>query len=883
MAKKYLDETGINQLISHVKDADSETLASAKTYTDTEIAKLDTGVTGVKGDSETAYRTGQVNITKANIGLANVDNTSDIAKPISTATQTALNTKANSSDLSTLQTKVDNLVTGVSGVKGSTETTYRTGNVNITKADIGLANVNNTSDADKPISSAAQTALDKKQDILDYNSNIQVKSIDIGSSLFGIGADEIDLKKDLTFSIKEDKYLTIKGGIKGTYEEMATSKISNLTAITANVTGTLTVNGTDISTTLNNKQNKLTAGGNIAIDATTNKISVKSNPGFESMTANIAYIVELDSALTDDITVNKDLKVVGTITQNGSKLATLDSTGKVPSSQLPSFVDDVIEGYYYNSKFYKESTHTTEVTGETGKIYVDLTTEKTYRWSGTAYVEISASLALGETSSTAYPGNKGKTALETANSALAKANTNTSNITTLTNTINTTKSDISALKTNVDTNTTNITSLDTRTQTLEESIDTVNQELVSQTQKLSSKIDTNTNNISTVTSDLTTISNTITNQIDDINTKLGGLVTGVSGVRGADESSYQKGNVTITKAAIGLGKVDNTSDLNKPISSATQTALDKKQDTLTDNQLKAVSSGITSSLVSQITNNKTNIETNTNTISTLQKSVDTNTTNIATNTSTINTLQTNISTNTNDIATIKTQIADLGVYTPGTNIQIEDYVIALKDYLHLTGISLDTIEANSSVEGLSLRCLYTNACEGSLKFNPDETIYLGIENSTTNRLATMSLNVETGAICLAGTSLSFNDSTILTTANLGETSSTAYPGNKGKTATETANSALSKANTNATNIAKLETSTNTLKTTVDTNTSDIANLSTSVSTLQTSISTLSTTANDALTKANSNASAISDIKTKTNKKLIYLGSYENGVAKFYTV
>ena len=93
-------------------------------------------------------------------------------------------------------------------------------------------------------------------------------------------------------------------------------------------------------------------------------------------------------------------------------VAELDANGKVPSSQLPSYVDDVIEGYYYNSKFYKESSHTTEITGETGKIYVDLSTEKTYRWSGTAFAEISASLALGETSSTAYRGDRGKTAYD---------------------------------------------------------------------------------------------------------------------------------------------------------------------------------------------------------------------------------------------------------------------------------------------------------------------------------------------------------------------------------------------------------------------------------------------------------------------------------------
>ena len=95
-------------------------------------------------------------------------------------------------------------------------------------------------------------------------------------------------------------------------------------------------------------------------------------------------------------------------------VAELDSNGKVPSSQLPSYVDDIIEGYYYNSKFYSDSSHTTEITPENGKIYVDLSSNKTYRWSGTAYVEISESLALGETSSTAYRGDRGKIAYDHA-------------------------------------------------------------------------------------------------------------------------------------------------------------------------------------------------------------------------------------------------------------------------------------------------------------------------------------------------------------------------------------------------------------------------------------------------------------------------------------
>jgi len=200
----------------------------------------------------------------------------------------------------------------VTGVKGSAESSYRTGQVNITKANIGLGNVDNTSDANKPISSATQTALNKKV----------------------------------------DNTVTVNGH-----------------ALSANVT----VTKSDVSL------------GNVTNDA-----QVKRS--------------EMGVA---------------------SGVATLDSSGKVPSSQLPSYVDDVLE-YDAKSSF--------PTTGETGKIYVDKTTNLTYRWSGTAYVEISPSLALGETSSTAYAGDKGKqnatdiatlkTSVATAQSTADTAKTN---------------------------------------------------------------------------------------------------------------------------------------------------------------------------------------------------------------------------------------------------------------------------------------------------------------------------------------------------------------------------------------------------------------------------------------------------------------------------
>ena len=84
-------------------------------------------------------------------------------------------------------------------------------------------------------------------------------------------------------------------------------------------------------------------------------------------------------------------------------VAELDSTGRVPSTQLPSYVDDVTE-YTSLSNFPQ--------TGEDGKIYIAEDTNLTYRWSGSQYVEISPSLALGETSSTAYRGDRGKTAYD---------------------------------------------------------------------------------------------------------------------------------------------------------------------------------------------------------------------------------------------------------------------------------------------------------------------------------------------------------------------------------------------------------------------------------------------------------------------------------------
>jgi hypothetical protein len=129
-------------------------------------------------------------------------------------------------------------------------------------------------------------------------------------------------------------------------------------------------------------------------------------------------------SVTGDV-LSVDVEDAGGIpaTEKGAAggVAELDANGIVLSSQLPSYVDDVLE-YASRSAF--------PTTGEAGKIYVALDTNLTYRWAGSTYTEISPSLALGETSSTAYRGDRGKVAYEHAQAKGSAFSSNLYKITT---------------------------------------------------------------------------------------------------------------------------------------------------------------------------------------------------------------------------------------------------------------------------------------------------------------------------------------------------------------------------------------------------------------------------------------------------------------------
>lgn len=156
---------------------------------------------------------------------------------------------------------------------------------------------------------------------------------------------------------------------------------------------------------LDNKIDKEIADREAEIDRIENK--------FDGVTDKLedALQKEIEDRKAGDTTITNSLNAfISTKGQPGG-LAELDSTGKVPAAQLPSYVDDVLE-YSTKAQFPQ--------TGETGKIYVSKDTNLTYRWTGTQYLEISQSLALGETPSTAYPGDKGKANRDALNSMPTK-------------------------------------------------------------------------------------------------------------------------------------------------------------------------------------------------------------------------------------------------------------------------------------------------------------------------------------------------------------------------------------------------------------------------------------------------------------------------------
>lgn len=224
----------------------------------------------------------------------------------------------------------------------------KTGIVTLVKADVGLGNVDNTADLNKPVSIAQQTAIDAAQ--------ANAMSASAPNTHVGSGG------------TSHASATTSVAGFMAAADKVKLDAISGLNT------------GDETDATIKSKLGIATLSGVNTGDQT----SVTGNAGTATVLQTARTINGVSFNGSTDIIVNAvDVTARIAASEKGAVngVATLDSTGKVPAIQLPSYVDDVLE-YASQAAF--------PAIGETGKIYVALDTSKTHRWSGSIYVAITS-------------------------------------------------------------------------------------------------------------------------------------------------------------------------------------------------------------------------------------------------------------------------------------------------------------------------------------------------------------------------------------------------------------------------------------------------------------------------------------------------------------
>jgi hypothetical protein len=560
-------------------------------------------------------------VTKTQVGLGNVDNTSDINKPVSTATQTALDLKIDESregqpsgiatldgtgkvPASQLPSYVDDVVevsdfaalpvTGESSkiyVTLDNNKTYRwsgsvyieispsevnsvagkTGVVTLNKTDVGLSNVDNTSDLNKPVSTATQNALDAKANVSHTHTSTDITD-------FNESVDD-----------RVNTLIIAGSNVSKSYDDLANTLTLSASVITDH-------------TALSNIGTNSHADIDSHISSTSNPHSVtKAQVGL----SNVDNTSDANKPISTATQTALDLKIDESREGQPLGIATLDGAGKVPAAQLPSYVDDVVEV----SDFAALPT-----VGEAGKAYVTLDNNKVYRWSGSVYIEISPSIG------TTWGSITGTLAVQTdLQSALdGKANSThthlSTDITDFNESVDDRVSSLIVAGSNISANYDDLANTLTISSTV--SVITDHTALSNIGTNSHASIDlhiASTSNPHSVTKsqvglsdvpnvDATSRANHTGTQtastISDFNSAADARVSsGISAHEAAADphSQYETAvevqakvdahaNLTnnphaVTKSQVGLGNVDNTSDANKPISNATQSALDGKANT----------------------------------------------------------------------------------------------------------------------------------------------------------------------------------------------------------------------------------------------------------------------------------------------------------------
>lgn len=566
--------------VDNTSDVNKPISSATQTALDNIEASLDSHVDDKSNPHE---------VTKSQVGLSNVDNTSDLNKPISTATQDALDNKADLVDgkvpseqlpeSSSLQlgTGADDAYYGDKGNVAYLHSQMTSGNPHhVTKSDVGLGNVNNTSDVNKPVSTAQATAIGVVQTNLDDHEADTSNPHSVTKAQVGLS--NVDNTSDLSKPVSMATQAALNGKADLVNGKIPSSQLPETSTLELGVTATTAYYGDKGKIAYDHSQ--LTSSNPHHVTKAEVGLGNVDNTSDSDKPVSTAQSEAIDAVQTNLDTHEADTSNPHAVTKSQVGLANVDNTSdanKPISTATQAALDekaDLIDGKVPSSQLPETS-----------------------------------SLELGTTATTAYYGDKGKVAYDHSQLTSGNPHRVTKEDVGLSNVDNTSDA-------NKPISTAQQTAIGSVQDNLDDHIaDTTNPHEVTKSQVGLSNVD-NTSDaskpvsslqkaaIDAVQDNLDSHESDISNPHSVTKTQVGlGNVDNTSDadkpVSTAQQSAISgvQSNLTthvedvsnpheVTKSQVGLGNVDNTSDANKPISTATQTALNSKAD-LVDGKVPA--------------------------------------------------------------------------------------------------------------------------------------------------------------------------------------------------------------------------------------------------------------------------------------------------------
>lgn len=275
--------------------------------------------------------------------------------------------------------------------KASTKPSY-------SKAEVGLGNVDNTADANKSVKYATSAG--------------SASTATTANRVANTGVGSADVARHVWFSDSSNETA------RGSDDNFKYNPSSNL--LTTNISGNAATASSVTWGNVSGKPSSFTPASHTHDDRyyTESEINTKLNAKANSShTHTKSQITDFPTSMpASDVPAwaKAGSKPSYTISEVSGNLPASRISGTIDAAHLPSYVDDVIEGYLNGSKFYttksSSGAYSGEIRAEAGKIYVDLSNNKTYRWSGSTYVVISETIALGTTHATAGYGDESRAA-----------------------------------------------------------------------------------------------------------------------------------------------------------------------------------------------------------------------------------------------------------------------------------------------------------------------------------------------------------------------------------------------------------------------------------------------------------------------------------------